>query len=246
MAVNADALTTLANLKAAVGIATADTSKDTYLEQCINRATWLIEDTTNRKFNEGQNGGLKARKYTDITTPSTHGTTGVSNEDYIYFSGTNKMHGGDTITDERGCGVFYLPAYPVRANSETNSVTFALAVLNGRSNSGGDDWDTTAYAENDNYVVDRPNGVLRLLSGCFIPGTRNYRVTMAAGFLYGAAQPYVPPDLEGVCIELAKGIFRDNRNVTSESIGTWSRSYDKAREDPYVQRILQKYTRPVL
>jgi Phage gp6-like head-tail connector protein len=246
VAVATDALTTLANLKAAVGIATADTSKDTYLEQCINRATWLIEEMTGRKFNEGMNGGFKARKYTDITSPSTHTTTGVANEDYIYFSGSTRDYGGDTVIDDHGNGAFYLPAYPVRPNAETQSVTFALATLQDRSSGGGESWDTTSYVEFDQFIVDRPNGVLRLIGGVFAPGTRNYRVTMAAGFLYGAAQPYVPPDLEALCIEMAKGIFRDNRNVTSESLGTWSRSYSKDAEDPVIQRTLARYSRPVL
>jgi Phage gp6-like head-tail connector protein len=245
VAVATDAITTLANLKAAVGIATADTSKDTYLEQCINRATWLIEEMTGRKFNEGMNGGFKARRYN--AGVSTHTTTTVADEDYIYFSGSTKDYGGDTVIDDHGNGAFYLPAYPVRANAETGSVTFALATLSDRSSGGGGDtWDTTSYVEFDQFIVDRPNGILRLIGGIFAPGTRNYRVTMAAGFLYGGAQPYVPPDLEGLCIEMARGIFRDNRNVTSESIGTFSRSYNKDLEDPVIKRTLARYSRPIL
>jgi hypothetical protein len=247
MAVRSDALSTRANLKAAVGIAAADTSKDDYLDQCIDRATWLIEDMTGRKFNEGMNGGLKARKYNGGA--STHTTTGVSDEDYIFFSGWTLNRGGDTLRDEHtGEGLFYLPAYPVRANAETGSVIFALAVLNSRSNSGGEDWDTTTHAENDTFIVDRSNGILRLLGGTFTGGQRNYRVTMCAGFVFGAAQPYVPPDLEGLCIEFAKGFFRDNRAVIGESIGTVSRQYSVTmlEKDPVKQSVIARYSRPVL
>ena len=81
MAVNSASLTTLANLKAALTIATADTSKDTLLEQCIDRASQWIEGRTERK--------LKARKYNGGA--STHATTGVTDEDYIFFSGSTSQ-----------------------------------------------------------------------------------------------------------------------------------------------------------
>lgn len=189
-------------------------------------------------------GGFKARRYNN--GGSTHGTTGVTDEDYIYFDGTEKRFGGHTgVNPDTGLGEFYLPAYPVQANAV---LTFALAVLSSRDSSGGEVWDTTSYTENDEYIVDRNNGVLRLLGGHFTPGTKNYRVTMAAGFQYGAAQPYVPPDLEMVCIEFAKQLYRDNRSVTSETLGTWSRSYNAEllKDDPIIQKTLAKYTRYAL
>ena len=242
---DASALATLSNLKDLVGVASADTSKDYHLERCLNRATWVIEHLTGRKFNNGTSGGLKARRYNGNTaTPpaNVHGTTGVTDEDYLYFSGATKDQGGDTVIDERGYGLYYLPAYPVQANS---IVTFVLATLADRS-AGGETWDTTTLVEWVDYVVEREKGVLRFLGGRFATGFRNYRVTMAAGYQYGSAQPYVPPDLEALCIEIAKGLFRDNRTLQSESIGTWSRSYKANQEDPFVQETLSRYTRPVL
>lgn len=239
-----DALTTLDNLKDMVGIASSDTSKDNHLERCINRATWLIESLTNRKFNNGTQGGLKARKYNGGA--STHGTTGVSDEDYIYFSGTTMEWGGDTVLDQMGFGLFYLPAFPVQANSV---LTFTLASLNDRSSAvPGEDWNTTEYVEYDHYVVDRENGILRLLNGPFRTGHRNYRVTMAAGYQFGSAQPYVPPDLEACCIEMAKQLYRSDRDVISESIGTWSRSYSVTlkEKDPFIQQTISRYSRLVL
>jgi hypothetical protein len=240
---SADALTTLANLKAEVGIADADTSQDARLERAINRATWMIENETKRKFNEGMQGGLKARKYTDITVPGTYTTTGVANEDYVYFSGSTTEQGGDTLIDERGCGVFHLPAYPVQPNSV---LAFQLHALSSRGG-GAETWDTSSHVEFDTFALDRANGVLRLMGG-FTPGFRNYRIQMAAGYLYGSAQPCVPPDLEGVCVEIAKGMFNDDRAVLGESLGTWSRQYSVTlkQEDPFVRATIGRYLRPVL
>src|SRR3954468_24544585 len=94
------ALTTLANLKSALKIST--TTDDSNLEKLIDRASDWIENQTNRK--------LKARKYN--AAGSTHGTTGVADEDYLFFSGNTLDRGGDTLI-EQGRGVFHLPQYPV-------------------------------------------------------------------------------------------------------------------------------------
>src|SRR5438552_3412172 len=103
MALGADALTTLANLKEFLNVASADTSKDAALTNVINRTSLWIEDATHRK--------LKARRYNN--GGSTHATTGVTDEDYIYFSGWRRNEGGDTVVDPAGYGLFYLPAWPV-------------------------------------------------------------------------------------------------------------------------------------
>jgi hypothetical protein len=235
MAVSSSALTTRTNAKEALGISASDTSKDTFIDNCIDRATSLIEQITQRK--------LKARIYNNTTIFTLSGSDTIAAEDYVYFDGTPKSQGGQTCIDERGNGLFYLPAWPVRPAGETGITAFALAILSQRSNSGGETWDTTSYLENEHYVVDRLNGVLRLLAGTFRKGTRNYRVTMTAGYRVGSAQPYVPPDVEACCLELAKSLFRENRNLQSESIGSWSRSYNLAMEDPFLQGTLNAYRR---
>lgn len=229
MAVSTTALTTLANARAALGIATADTSKDTLIEQYIDRATAQIESATERK--------LKARKYNN--GGSTHGTTGVSDEDFLFFSGSTLDEGGDTVVDPNGYGVFYLPQYPVQANAD---LTFALGVLTART-SAGETWSTTDLVEWEDYVVDREKGILRLLGGRFTPGFRNYRITMCAGYKVGNAHPYVPADLEQLCIALVKKMFRNESGVTSESLGTWSKSYDVSKADEYINATLAKYRR---
>jgi hypothetical protein len=242
--IQSDALTTLESLKEFLNV--TGTDQDGKLERVINRVTWWIEDTTRRKFNNGTRGGLKARRYngdTGSAPNNVHTTTKVRDEDYIYFDGTTKDKGGHTLINcDTGLAEFHLPAYPVQADSV---LTFALAVLSNRTNSGGETWDTTSLLQNDAYVLDRENGILRLLSGTFTPGTRNYRITCAAGYQYGDNQPYVPPDLEGVCLELCKQVYRDDRAVLSESIGSWSRQYsgDLKKADPYVMGVLAKYTR---
>src|SRR4051812_896388 len=94
---NADALTTLANLKSALKI--SNTTDDAYLEQLINRATWQVEQRTNRKDSSGKYG-FKARRYNGASASApnnVHTTTNVPDEDYIYFDGTTQDRGGDTI-----------------------------------------------------------------------------------------------------------------------------------------------------
>jgi len=243
----ADALTSLENLKDHLNISGTDT--DGKLEKVIARASWWLEGQTHRKFNNATQGGLKARRYngdTGAAPSNVHPTTTVRDENFIFFDGTTKDRGGHTIRNpDTGLGEFHLPAYPVQTNA-AGGVAFTLAVLSARSNAGGETWDTTALLENDQYVVDRENGVLRLLYGGFSPGSRNYRITCAAGFQYGDAQPYVPPDLEGLCLELCEAVFRNDRTVTSEKIGTWSRTFSETMRDPYREDILARYSRPVL
>lgn len=209
------------------------TADDARIQKLITRATAWIENATNRKF--------VARRYNGATASApdnTHPTTGVLDEDYHYFDGDPSQ------VDARGMGLYYLPQYPVQANSV---LTFQLATLSEREDvSGdGDTWDTTALVEGRDYIVDRTLGAIRLLGGTFTQGQKNYRVKYAAGYALTQA-PWVPADLQGLCIEMAAGIFNDDRTVTSESIGTWSRSFDKQRDDPFVSQVLSNYTRFVL
>lgn len=239
---SSDALTTLENLKSALNINTADTSEDPYLERLINRASRWVESETERRTPDGKYG-LKARRYNGATADAPnnlHPTTGVPDEDYVYFSGTHKRDGGDTLCDDRtGCGVFHLPAWPVQANSV---LTFTLESLASRDSSDGETWETD-LVEFDDYIVDRQRGILRLLSGTFVPGDRNYRVTMAAGYQSGDTKPYVPDDLEQLCIELARMLYRDTKNVKSESMAGFMRTFNDAMADPFVSQTLARYRR---
>lgn len=140
----------------------------------------------------------------------------------------------------QGLGVFYLPQYPVQANSV---LTFVLSVISTRDSSG-ETWDTSALTEWEDYVVERETGVLRLLGGRFAPGYRNYRLTMAAGYAYGSAQPYVPPDLEQLCIAKVKKLYRNEYGLQSESLGTWSRSFKPEEVDKFIDQIVSLYRRP--
>lgn len=229
VAVSPSALTSLANLKSVLSIAAADTSKDTLLELTIDRATAWIENATERK--------LKARNYNGSGTAFT--TTGVTSEDYLIFSGTTKDRGGDTVVDPQGYGQFYLPQFPVQANSVSQAITFALHALTDRE---AGTWDTSSLVENSDYVIDRTNGVLTLLNGPFTPGLRNYRITCTAGYLT-SAQPYVPADLEELCIAVAKKMFRNEQGLQSESIGTWSRTYNVAEQNALIDETLARYRR---
>ena len=227
MAASPIALTSRDNLKTALGILLTDSSKDGYLDQLIDRASKWIESRTERK--------LKAREYNN--GESTHETTGVADEDYIYFSGTIRSQGGDTDYDQ-GSYVFFLPAWPVQANAV---LTFVLESLATRTSSGGETW-STDLVEFDDYIVDRPNGVLRLLGGRFTPGARNYRITCSAGYME-ASSPYVPADLEHLCIEVCKKMYREESGVTSEKIGTWSKTYDTATSQTHIDEMIAQFRR---
>ena len=232
MAVLTNALTTTANAKAALGIASADTSNDTLIAQYIDRATAQIESMTERK--------LKARKYNGSSgTFTLGGSDTIASEDYLFFSGSTIDKGGDTVCDPSGYGIYHLPQYPVLANTD---LTFALGVLTARA-AAGETWSDTTLVEWVDFVVDREKGILRLTGGRFTPGFRNYRITMAAGYKFGAAQPYVPPDLEQVCIAMVKKLFRNESGVTSESLGTWSKSYDVEKADKFIDDTIAKYRR---
>jgi hypothetical protein len=223
-----EALTTLDSLKQELGISFDDISQDSRLKRIINRVTGWIEGSTERK--------LKARNYNGKGTAFS--TTGITSEDYIYFSGTTQGRGGDTIY-QNCMGQFFLPAFPVQTVSP--SLTVALAILTDRLTAT---WDTSSYVLNSNFTVDYENGILTLLTGPFNPGVRNYRLTCTAGLLT-SSDPYVPSDLEGLCLELCKQMYRESRMVQSESIGTWSRTYNVNAKDPFLQDILSKYARHV-
>lgn len=192
----------------------------------IDRATDRIERRTGRK--------LKARNYNGSSTAFT--TTNITSEDYLFFDGDEQ------VVNDKGCGEYFLPQFPVQRSSVTGALAFELAYLSDRGSSG----DTfTALVENEDYIVDYENGIIRLLAGRFTSGIKNYRAKCTAGYLVGAAQPYVPDALEQLCIDLIRTVRSDSVGVTSERIGSWSRSFDatmahKDFEDDLAQFIRLK------
>ena len=223
-----EALSTLANVKEALKI--TDASQDSLLTSLLNRVTGWIEDTTHRK--------LVARNYNGKGTAFS--VTSVPSEDYIY------LNGSQSFVNDAGYGELYLPVYPIQRTG-TDVLTFNLAVLQNRSNALGEVWDSSSVLEYDSYILDAESGVIHLY-GPAMPGYRNYKVTCTAGLLYPAtpAAPWVPPDLESLCIELCKQMFRESRNVVSERISEWSRTYKLDVPDPHNKDILDKYSRPIV
>ena len=132
------------------------------------------------------------------------------------------------------------PTQVLQKSPAANALAFELAVLSDRES---DVWDATALTENTDYIVDYANGFIRLLAGIFTPGLKNYRVKCTAGFQIGAAQPYVPDDLEGLCVDLCRQVYRNTKNLQSETLGTWSRTYNVAKEDPLITAVIAKYSR---
>lgn len=225
---SASALTTLPNAKEKLGVAEAVTDYDNKIERLINQATAEIERLTGRR--------LKARNYNGSGTA--FATTNVTSEDYLHFSGSTQDQGGDTVVNEAGHGIFYLPQFPIQTVSP--SITFGLHVLEDRESG---DWDTTSYVENRDYVIDRENGILTNLNGRFWSDFRNYRITCTAGYLDNGAQPYVPYDLEKLCLAMIRKLYRNEQGVQSESIGTWSRSFNVEHVQKEINEGLSLFTR---
>ncbi len=226
MAVKAQALVTRDAFKTAIGV--SGTTDDTKIDSIIDRATAWIESKTGRL--------LKARNYNGAGTAF---TTTVTSEDYLFFDG-DSCH-----RNERGFGVLYVPQFPVLKQSVASALAVELAALTTRTtgaDGAGDTWDTSALLEGRDYIVDYTNGIITLIGGIFSTGQKNYRLKCTAGYAT------IPDDLEALCIELARGIYKDNRAVTSETLGTWSRSFSEAlkKADPLVQDTLAKYTRYAL
>jgi hypothetical protein len=183
---------------------------DAKLERLINRASTWIEGETGRK--------LKARNYNGGT--GFHEKTGVPDEPYLYFGGQGAFR------DDSGVWEYYFPQYPI-----ISIVGFAYSPSQGV-------WDTP-FVENTDFFVDYGRGAIRLLSGYFNPGFQNYRIACTAGYLVGDNQPYVPDDLEGLCIKLCERLYQ--KGVQSETIGTWSRTFETAKDD-FVTDTLARYT----
>ena len=58
-----------------------------------------------------------------------------------------------------------------------------------------------------------------------------------------SAQPYVPADLERLCIEVAKRDFRATEGVQSESLGTWRRTYNVEKAEEWIEKTIALYRR---
>lgn len=224
---SSSALTSLDNAKEKLGVPEAVTDYDNKIERLINRASAEIERLTNRK--------LKARNYNGSGTA--FATTGITSEDYIHFSGSLQNCGGDTLVNEAGYGQFYLPQFPIQTVSP--SITFALHTLEDRE---AGDWDTS-LVENREYVIDRETGLLTLLYGRFSTGFRNYRITCTAGYLDNGAQPYVPYDLEELCLAMMKKLYRGDSGLQSETLGTWSRSFNVQEVQKEIDDGIALFTR---
>lgn len=245
MALRDSSLTTLTRCKTALGV--SGSTDDTKLERMIDAASSWIESQTNRKLKARNYNGYNASGHgsTFDYDPADAGTDIVASDDFIYFDGDRASN------DEYGRGQFFLPQFPILTVSgsnrnqvnHANALTFTLYTLSDRGSgvSGNEEWDT--LTQFDDYVLDQTNGVIRLLGGAFVPGVRNYRVKCTSGINYGTAQPYVPDDLEQLCIELVKLIYKDRKGLQSESIGTWSRSFNALAKDPFIEDTLARYTR---
>ena len=219
------ALTTLENFKAVNRV--PGTTDDGLLEQIIDRVSSWIESQTGRKF--------KARNYNN-DNDSKFSPLNIDSEDYLYFDGDNAVDSRRTI---------FLPQFPIQRPAIDGALAVELSTLTNRTtgaDGAGDTW-STDLLEGRDYVVDYERGIIRLNGGQFVCGMKNYRLTCTAGYKIGDNQPFIPDDVEQLCIELGNLIWKDKQNLQSESIGTWSRTFNTNKSDPFVEDTLTKYTR---
>lgn len=214
----AESLATLANAKRAIGIASTDTANDTLIEDTLNAATQWIQEQCNRKFGR--------RNYNDTSTA--HAITGIGGEARYKFSGD-----GRSMTH-------VLPQYPV------DSASITIEELSSRATDGTETWSSSGLVTGYDYVVEWDKGIIRLLNHSFYAGILNYRVTYEAGYEEPAAPstpaaPWVPFDLQRCCIEVTKQMYKgDGSRITSERIGSWSRSFAE-KQNPIIEQTIGKY-----
>jgi hypothetical protein len=213
MALNADALVDLSTVKTALSI--SGSAHDARLEQLIHSASAWIENTTGRKF--------KLRDYNG--EEGEHEETAVPDEEMWVFSGDTLDNGGHTLL-RNFRGVVVVPNFPIVGD-------ITIETLLDRQN---ETWDEE-IEENRDFTINRKTGEIILLAGGFGPGVHNYRITYSAGY------EDIPHDLQQLCIDLVSLIFKDRRNLQSERIGAWSRTWDMSREDPIFAGTLSRYTR---
>ncbi len=209
-----DALTTLADTKLALGLPPSTGESDSLIEHLIEASTDIIERATGRKF--------VMRNYNDgdvAATPTFHGTTQVPDEPRLFIDGCGQTS-------------IVLPNFPI---VETGFVLESLATRA----EAGDTW--TVLVKNEDYVLDRVRGILRVNGGSLARGIKNYRITVEAGYM-SEEEPWVPDDLQRLCQEMVKEAYQDKSRVTSETIGSWSRSYDISKPNTFLEAAMSKYT----
>lgn len=201
MALNPNALTSLARLKIWLGV-TSDTD-NTLLESIINSVSDWVE------------------RYIDRTL--------------LLTTYTNEVYSGT------GTQKLLLKQFPV---SSSDSFTFQRrdAVQN---------IDTWSSIDSEQYFVDYDTGIVTY-PGVFSELPRHYRFSYTAGYDYDQAAKTLESlglgDLEMAVWKLCNAAYRkrqDTEDVSSESIGDYSVTYQKnATNDLEIYNILNTYKRP--
>lgn len=211
------ALTTLANLQERLGISGSDDK----LKNIINRVSRFIEDTIDRK--------LMARNYDGSTT---HAGTSIAAENPLFFDWQ------DFVKTSRGYEL-YLPAWPIQKGG-AQDITFELAYLSER-NSSGETYATANIAEWTDYILEKEEGTILFINHPIIvagyPDVRIYRLKATLGFTS------IPPAVEMACLELCEMMYLGGKGVTSERLGSWSKTYDLSANEKMVRNALGAYCR---
>lgn len=190
---------------------------------CINRVTTHIERVTDRK--------IMARNYDGFTK---HAQTQIAAENPLYFDWD------DFVETDQGWEL-YLPEFPIHRGDSTKDVTFELAYLASRDSSG-ETFATSNITEWVDYIVKEDEGTILFLNHPLVKsgldyGVRMYRLKATLGY------ETIPHDIEALCLELLREIYRDSSNVSMERLEGWSKSYDLSKNNRYIEEVMVSYAR---
>ncbi len=132
--------------------------------------------------------------------------------------------------------------------------TATLTVEVRRGIDSTDDWETLDAEE---YYVDYTTGRITLVSGCFIHGMQNYRITYTGGFYLPSASEYqdgtnddqdLPYDLELAVLDMVNTMYgaRTIGDIAKEKVGqveVWYQSAENAAMAGHIKGTLDKYRR---
>lgn len=251
MTIDPYSLTTLANLKAFMGISVA--TDDAILEKCIDRASAAIESYTARQF--------LSRRYYEIR--DCYGANRIALRQYpvtiVRFVGagwTNVMSVNSTIGTDAFASVSlstdHLQLYRVSSTGAESSTQLAF------TSSGNDSTSELAVSINAttgfsaSSLINVPSYYLRKLEGRDLrtatayleaptQSLGNYQADLEHGIVYGpgiqayrsilidytAGYATVPYDIEQACVMLAARFYRSGKRdptLQSESLGGYSYS----------------------
>jgi len=114
-----------------------------------------------------------------------------------------------------------------------------------------DDWGTV---DSEDYFVETATGIITLIPYEFIQGTKLYRATYTAGYVFDNSSTYLADteagDIEWAAWELLKGAYNKRKQqpgLSSAKLGDASVTYRaKVMEDEDIKAALDKYRKVIV